>query len=78
MNSIVRRSKDPDLPMRAMAVAGGTKPLSASSLDIGKSRASAPRPNEVAREKGTANHTSPPSKYPLWVDEGRAAIALTQ
>ena len=65
MKSIVRRSMDPVLPMRAMAVASGTRPRSASSLVIGKSRASAPRPNEVAKENGTANHTSPPSKYPL-------------
>jgi len=78
MKSMVRRRTEPNLPMSAVAVAGGTRPLAASAAVIGRSRASAPSPSEVASEKGTANHTSPPSRYPLCVDDGRAAIALIQ
>lgn len=75
---MVSRRTDPAFPIKAMAVAGGTRPWLASLAVIGRSSASAPRPSDVARENGTANHTSPPSKYPLWVDDGRAAMALTQ
>jgi hypothetical protein len=75
---MVRRSTEPDFPIKAVAVAGGTSPLAASLAVIGKSSASAPRPKDVAKEKGTANHTKPPKRYPLWVDDGRAAIALIQ
>lgn len=78
MKSIVRRRTEPVFPIKAIAVAGGTRPWLASLAVIGKSSASAPRPRAVARENGTANQTSPPNKYPLCVDEGRAAIALTQ
>lgn len=65
MKSIVSRRMDPPFPIKAMAVAGGTNPWLASLSDIGKSRASAPRPSDVAKENGTANQTNPPSKYPL-------------
>lgn len=65
MKSIVRSRTDPDFPIRAVAVAGGTSPWLASPVVIGKSRARAPRPRDVAKENGTANQTSPPNKYPL-------------
>lgn len=65
INSMVRRSTEPPFPMRAMAVAGGTSPRLASLAVIGRSSANAPNPSDVAREKGTANHTNPPSKQPL-------------
>jgi len=78
IKSIVRRRTPPNFPMRAMAVAGGTRPRPASAVVRGRSSANDPKPNDVAREKGTANHTKPPSKYPLCVDDGLAAMALTQ
>ena len=78
MKSIVRRSTEPALPIKAIAVAGGTSPAEASTLEIGRSSATAPSPKDVASENGTANHTSPPSRYPLCVDDGLAAIALIQ
>lgn len=53
---------DPDVPIKATAVAGGTRPRVASLAVIGKSSASAPIPNEVAKENGTANHTKPPNR----------------
>jgi hypothetical protein len=53
---------DPPFPIKAIAVAGGTSPWLASLSVIGRSRASAPRPRDVAKENGTANHTSPPNK----------------
>lgn len=62
INSIIRRSRDPPFPIKAIAVAGGTSPWLASSSVSGKSRARAPRPNDVAKENGTANQTSPPNK----------------
>jgi hypothetical protein len=62
MNSMVRRSTAPPLPMRAVAVAGGTSPRPASVAVMGRSSAKAPRPSEVASENGTANHTKPPSR----------------
>lgn len=62
MNSMVNRSTDPPFPIRAIAVAGGTRPCLASLAVNGRSRASAPRPKEVASENGTANQTSPPNK----------------
>lgn len=78
MKSIVSSRMAPNFPISATAVAGGTRPRPASSAVIGRSRARAPRPRDVAREKGTANQTSPPSKYPLCVDVGLAAMALIQ
>lgn len=78
MKSIVRRRIDPAFPIKAVAVAGGTSPWPASLAVSGKSSARAPRPSDVAKENGTANHTSPPNKYPLCVDEGLEAIALAQ
>jgi hypothetical protein len=78
MKSIARRRMAPNFPMRAIAVAGGTRPRPASSAVSGRSSANDPKPKEVAREKGTANHTKPPSRYPLCVDDGLAAMALTQ
>lgn len=62
MKSIVRRRIDPPLPIKATAVAGGTRPRPASVALSGRSRASAPRPSDVAKEKGTANQTRPPNK----------------
>ena len=62
IKSMVRRRTDPPFPIRATAVAGGTSPRPASLSFIGKSRARAPRPNDVAKENGTANHTKPPNK----------------
>lgn len=78
IKSIVSRRTDPDFPIKAVAVAGGTRPFAASVAVNGRSRASAPNPNDVAKENGTANQTSPPNKYPLWVDDGLAAMALIQ
>lgn len=78
MKSMVRRRTAPPLPIKAIAVAGGTRPWLASLAVNGRSRARAPKPSDVANENGTANHTSPPNKYPLWVDDGLAAMALTQ
>lgn len=62
MKSIVRRSTDPPFPIKAIAVAGGTSPRLASLSVTGRSSASAPSPNDVANENGTANQTSPPSR----------------
>lgn len=62
MKSMVRRRMAPLFPKRAVAVAGGTRPWLASSAVRGRPSASDPRPNDVARENGTANQTSPPSK----------------
>ena len=65
MKSMVRRRIDPPLPINAIAVAGGTSPRLASLAVNGRSRAKAPKPSAVASENGTANHTSPPNRYPL-------------
>ena len=62
MKSIVRSKTEPAEPIKATAVAGGTRPWLASLTVIGKSSASAPIPNDVANENGTANHTRPPNK----------------
>lgn len=62
MNSIVRSRTDPAEPIRAIAVAAGTSPRSASDAVIGKSNARAPSPSAVAKENGTANQTKPPNK----------------
>jgi len=62
MKSMVRSKIDPALPIKAIAVAGGTSPRLASVAVIGKSKASAPIPSDVAKENGTANQTSPPNK----------------
>lgn len=62
MKSMVRRRIDPPFPIKAIAVAGGTRPRLASLAVSGRSRASAPRPSDVAKENGTANQTSPPNK----------------
>lgn len=62
MKSMVSRRTDPPFPIKAMAVAGRTNPWLASLCVIGRSRASAPKPSDVAKEKGTANQTSPPNK----------------
>ena len=62
IKSMVRRRIDPPCPIRATAVAGGTSPRPASLSFIGKSRARAPKPNDVAKENGTANQTKPPNK----------------
>lgn len=59
---MVRRRMDPPFPIKATAVAGGTRPRPASIALIGRSRASAPRPSDVAKENGTANQTRPPNK----------------
>lgn len=65
MKSMVRRRTDPPFPINAIAVAAGTSPWLASLADNGRSRARAPKPSAVANENGTANHTSPPKRYPL-------------
>lgn len=62
MKSIVSRRTDPPFPIKAIAVAGGTRPWLASFSVNGRSRASAPKPSDVAKENGTANQTSPPNK----------------
>ena len=62
MKSIVSRRTEPPFPIKAIAVAGGTNPRLASLSVIGRLRASAPKPSDVAKENGTANHTNPPSK----------------
>ena len=62
MKSIVRRRTDPPFPIKAIAVAGGTSPWLASLSVIGRSRASAPKPSDVASENGDANQTRPPNK----------------
>lgn len=62
IKSMVRRRIDPPCPIRATAVAGGTSPRPASLSFIGKSRARAPKPKDVAKENGTANQTKPPNK----------------
>lgn len=62
MKSMVRRRTAPPFPIKAIAVAGGTRPRPASLAVKGRSRASAPRPSAVAKENGTANQTNPPSK----------------
>lgn len=62
MKSIVSKRTDPPFPIKAIAVAEGTRPWLASLSVIGRSRASAPRPNDVAKENGTANQTSPPNR----------------
>jgi len=59
---MVRRRIDPPFPIKATAVAGGTSPRPASLSFSGKSRASAPKPSDVAKENGTANQTKPPNK----------------
>ena len=48
------------LPKKKYATAGGTSPCATSSVLSGKSRASADRPQVVAKVKGTANHRRPP------------------
>lgn len=62
---MVRRRMDPPFPIEATVVAGGTRPRPASIALIGRSRASAPRPSDVAKENGTTNQTRPPNKKPL-------------
>lgn len=62
IKSMVSRRMDPPLPIKAIAVAGGTSPRLASLAVIGRSSASAPKPSDVAKENGTANQTNPPNK----------------
>lgn len=62
IKSMVSRRTEPPLPSKAMAVAAGTSPCPASLAVMGRSSASAPRPSDVAKENGTANHTNPPNK----------------
>lgn len=59
---MVSRRTDPPFPIKAIAVAGGTSPWLASVAVIGRSSANAPKPSDVAKENGTANHTNPPNK----------------
>lgn len=62
MKSMVRRRMEPPFPIKAIAVAAGTRPRLASLTVSGRSRARAPRPSDVASENGTANQTNPPNK----------------
>ena len=57
---------------------GGTNPDPALLELMRSIRAVEVRPKEVAREKGMANHQTPPSKYPLAVLSGLAAMADCQ
>lgn len=58
------------------AEATATRPMLASSVEMGKSRATAAMPRDVASVKGTANQRMPPSRYPFHAAAGVAAMAL--
>lgn len=62
MKSMTSMSEAPPVPMRSMAAAGGTSPCLASSSEIGRERATAASPREVARENGMANQHNPPRR----------------
>ena len=47
-------------------------------LVMGRSRARPHSPSVVAMVKGIENHEMPPRRYPLYVADGRAAMAPCQ
>lgn len=55
MSSMTVMSTPPPLPSKKKAVAGGTKPSLASVTVMGRSRAKADNPRQVANVKGMQN-----------------------